>query len=152
MSRRIAAQLPDTLLNILKTGSSALLLTVGEDGFPNSAFTWVVAINSTTIHFGADHGSATLANLERDRRAALQIIGEGNLIFLIKGNSRQVKPQIEAAPFKIAMVALDIAMVKDQSWPGVSMHPLVYDWSPEQRREMLAMERAVYAEMREWQE
>lgn len=151
MSRRIAAQLPDSLLNILKIGSPALLLTVGEDGFPNTAFSWAVAVDSTTIHFGADHGSATLVNLERTERASLQFIGQDNLVFLIKGTTRKVKSQIAAAPFKIAMIALDVAMVKDQSWPGVSMRPLTYDWSPEQRQEMLAMERAVYAEMREWQ-
>jgi hypothetical protein len=151
MSRRIAAQLPDSLLNVLKIGSPTLLLTVGEDGFPNTAFSWAVAVDSTTIHFGADHGSATLANLERTERASLQFIGQDNLVFLIKGTTRKVKFQIEAAPFKIAMMALDVAMVKDQSWPGVSMRPLTYDWSPEQRQEMLAMERAVYAEMREWQ-
>lgn len=151
MSRRIAAQLPDSLLNILKIGSPALLLTVGEDDFPNTAFSWAVAVDSTTIHFGADHGSATLVNLERTERASLQFIGQDNLVFLIKGTTRKVKSQIEAAPFKIAMMALDVAMVKDQSWPGVSMRPLTYAWSPEQRQEMLAMERAVYAEMREWQ-
>ncbi len=151
MSRRIAAQLPDSLLNVLKTGSPALLLTVGEDGFPNTTYTWALAINGTTIRFGADHGSATLANLRREQRASLQILGEGNLIFLIKGVTWQVKYQIEAAPFKIAMLALEVAMVKDQSWPGVSMPSLIYEWSPEQRQEMLAMERAVYAEMREWQ-
>lgn len=151
MSRRIAAQLPDSLLNILKIGSPTLLLTVGEDGFPNTAFSWAVAVDSTTIHFGADHGSATLVNLERTERASLQFIGQDNLVFLIKGTTRKVKSQIGAAPFKIAMMALDVAMVKDQSWPGVSMHTLTYDWSPEQRQEMLAMERAVYAEMREWQ-
>lgn len=152
MSRRIAAQLPDSLLNVLKTGCPALILTVGEDGFPNTAYTWAVAVSSTTVHFGADHGSATLANLKQEPRAALQIMGEGNLIFLIKGVTRQVKPQIEAASFKVAMMALEVAMVKDQSWPGVNIHPLAYDWSPEQRQEMLAMERAVYAEMRDWQD
>jgi hypothetical protein len=151
MSRRIAAQLPDSLLNVLRTGSTALLVTMGEDGFPNTAFTWALAVNATTIRFGADHGSATLSNLEREGRASLQIIGEGNLIFLIKGTTRQIKLQIEAAPFKIAMLAMEVALVKDQSWPGVNIQPLRYEWSPEQRQEMLAMERAVYAEMREWQ-
>ncbi len=151
MSRRIAAQLPDSLLNVLKTGCPALLLTMGEDGFPNSAFSWSVAISPTTIHFGVDYGSATLANLEAERRAALQFIGDENLVFIVKGTTWQVKPQIESASFKIMMMGLEVAMVKDQSWPGVMMQPFTYDWSPEQRREMLAMERAIYAEMREWQ-
>ena len=150
MSPRVTDKLPDSLLGALKKGCPALLLTVGEDGFPSTAYTWVVAINSSIIHFGADHGSATLANLGRDGCASLQIIGEGNLIFLIKGTTCQIKAQIEAAPFKIAMMALAVVEAKDQSWPGVTVKPLGYEWDPEQRDKMQAMEQAVYAEMRQW--
>ncbi len=151
MSRRVVAQLPETLLNVLRAGCPAIVVTIGEDGFPNTAYSWAVALNSTTIRFGADHGSATLANIEREERASLQIIGRHNLIFLIKGTTSLIKDQIEAAPFKIALVSMKVVMVKDQSWPGVNVHPLIYEWSPEQRAEMLAMERAVYNEMREWE-
>ena len=150
MGQRVTPYLPDTLLNLLKEGCPALLLTIGVDGFPNTAYTWVVAPDTATVRFGADYGSATLTNLEREQRASLQIIGQGNLVFLIKGDVSQIKPQIEAAPFKIAMMALEVTEVKDQSWPGVSVRPLAYEWLPDQQAEMLAMERAVYDEMRQW--
>lgn len=148
MTSRVTTDLPDALLNLLKEGSPALLLTLGTDGFPATAFTWTVALNPTTLRFGTDLGTATLANLERERRASLQIIGEGNLVFLIKGAARQVKPRMDAAPMKIALMQLEVQEVKDQSWPGVSLRPLGYEWAVEQREQMLAMERAVYAEMR----
>ncbi|MFQ5611610.1 MAG: pyridoxamine 5'-phosphate oxidase family protein [Anaerolineae bacterium] len=151
MSPRVTDYLPDPLFALLKEGCPALLLTVGEDGYPATAYTWAAALQPTTVRFGADHGSATLANLERAERASLQVIQRENLIFLIKGNTSPVKTQIEAAPFKIAMLALEVTEVKDQSWPGVSMQPLAYEWAAGQRDEMLAMEQAVYAEMREWQ-
>ena len=48
-------------------------------------------------------------------------------------------------------MALEVREVKDQSWPGVKVQVLGYEWSPEQREVMLAMEQAVYAEMRAWQ-
>lgn len=150
MSSRVTTELSNSLLDALKKGCPALLLTVGEDGFPSTAYTWIVAINSSIIHFGADHGSATLANLERHRRASLQIISQDNLIFLVKGTTSQIKSQIEAAPFKIAMMALEVVEVKDQSWPGVAVKPLGYEWASEQKDKMLAMEQAVYTEMREW--
>jgi hypothetical protein len=144
-------QLPDAMLQALKTGCPALLLTVGLDGFPHTAYTWVVGLDAATLRFAADHGSSTLANLEREQRAALQIINQENLIFLIKGAATPVKLQLEAAPFKIALWALAVREVKDQAWPGVTVQPLGYEWPPEQREAMLAMEQAVYAEMRTWQ-
>jgi len=150
MSSRVTNELPASLANALKLGSPALLLTIGEDGFPSTAYTWIVATNSSVIRFGADHGSATLTNLEREGRASLQIIGQNNLTFLVKGTTSPIKPQIEAAPFKIAMMSLAVVEVKDQSWPGVIVKPLGYEWLPEQRDKMQAMEQAVYAEMREW--
>jgi hypothetical protein len=127
------------------------MLTTGADGIPATAYTWALALDFVTLRFAADHGSATVANLERESRAALQIISPGNLIFLIKGVSAPVKPSIEAASFKMALMALSVHEVKDQSWPGVIVQPLGYQWSPEQREAMLAMEQAVYDEMRTWQ-
>ncbi len=150
MSPRVTKQLSDPLLNLLSQGCPALLLTVGADGFPNTAYTWAIAPDIATIRFGADYGSTTLVNLQQEPRASLQIIGPGNLVYLIKGAVLQIKAQIEAAPFKIAMMALEIAEVKDQSWPGVVVQPLAYVWAADQQAEMLAMERAVYDEMRQW--
>ncbi len=150
MSLRVTNQLPDPLLNLLSQGCPALLLTVGADGFPNTAYTWAIVPDTVTVRFGADYGSTTLANLQREQRASLQIIGQGNLVYLIKGAASQIKPQIEAAPFKIALMALDISEVKDQSWSGVVVQPLAYVWTSAQQAEMLTMERAVYDEMRQW--
>jgi hypothetical protein len=150
MNQRVISQLPPALLDTLRSGCPALLLTVGTDGYPHTAYTWVVALDPTTLRFAADHGSATMANLEREPAAALQIISPGNLVFLIKGITRPVKPQIEAAPFKVALMALTVREVKDQSWPGVTVQPLGYHWPPEQQEAMQAIEQAVYEEMRTW--
>lgn len=149
MSHLLISKLPPALLNLLQQGCPALLLTAGADGFPHTAFTWAVAGEGEVLRFAADHGSVTLANLEREARAALQVIGD-NLIFLVKGAARLVKPQIEAAPFWVAMMELAVLEVKDQSWPGVSVRPLSYDWPLDQHERMLAVEQAVYNEMRTW--
>ena len=79
-----------------------------------------------------------------------RLSAKGNIIFLIKGTTSQIKARIEAAPFKIALMALEVVEVKDQSWPGVVVKPLGYEWPAEQKEKMQAMEQTVYTEMREW--
>jgi hypothetical protein len=79
-----------------------------------------------------------------------QIIAPGNLVFLIKGRVTLVKAQLEAAPFKVALMSLAVQEVKDQAWPDVRVAPLAYHWSPTQQEAMLAMEQAIFEEMRCW--
>jgi Pyridoxamine 5'-phosphate oxidase len=143
--------LPNKLLIHLRMGAPALLLTMGGDGYPNLAYTWAAAPDARRVRFGADHGSATLANLQRDGRASLQFVGPGNLAFLVKGAARTIKDRIAAAPFRIALMEIVVAEAKDQSWPGVTVSPLTYEWPADRREAMLEMEQSVYAELRDWE-
>ena len=145
-------ELPEKLLGWLRAGGPALLLTIGEDGFPNVAYTWAAAPDARRVRFGADHGSATLANLQRDGRAALEFAAPGNLVFLVKGAVRTFRERIAAAPFRIALMEMIVTETKDQSWPGVTVAPLAYEWPEDRREAMHAMEQAVYAELREAEE
>ncbi len=145
-------ELPEHPLNYLHAGAPVLLLTTGEDGFPNTAYTWALALDARRVRFGADLGSATLANLQRTGRAALQIIGPDNLVFIVKGTARQVKERIAATPLRMVMMELDVVAVKDQAWRQAAVTPLAYEWKDDLRAAMQANEQAVYAEMREWTE
>jgi hypothetical protein len=147
---KITPNLPERLLARLRAGAPALLLTGDEAGYPNVAYTWAAAPDVGRVRFGADHGSATLANLQRDGRASLQIVAPGNLVFLVKGTARTLKDRIAAAPFRMALMELAVAEAKDQSWPGVTVAPLSYEWPADQREAMLRMEQSVYAELRDW--
>jgi hypothetical protein len=149
MEKQITSHLPARLLALLKEGTPALLLTVDEAQFPHSVFTWAVAPDAATVRFVVDLQTTTSANLERNGHATLQIIGNNNLLFLIKGSARQVKPQLAATPLKVALFALSVATVKDQAWPQAMVRPLAYEWPPDRREAMAAMEQAVYAEMQE---
>ena len=145
---RVSAELPDGPLAALREGRAALLITPGADGFPAVAFTWAVALDASTVRFGADHGSSALANLERAGRASLQVVADQP--FLVKGPTAAVRASIEAArQLGIALWEMLVTGVRDQSWPGARVHPLAYEWAPEQRAQMLALEQAVFAEMRE---
>lgn len=147
---RATTELPAACLAALRGGQAALLLTPGADGFPAAAFTWAVALDATTVRFGADHDSSALANLQREGRASLQIMADPGLLFLLKGRAFQVKPSMETGRrLGMALWELAVVEVRDQSWPAVRVRSLAYEWAPEHREEMLAVERAVLGEMRE---
>lgn len=146
----ITPQMPEKLVAYLRPGAPGLLLTAGADGYATSAYTWIVALDNSRLRFAVDEGGSTMSNLQRGGQASLQIIGQGDISFLVKGRARQLKPKLDgAAPYVIQLWEMDVIGAKDQSWPGVSTNALTYTWPAEQREAMLAMEQSVYREMRE---
>jgi hypothetical protein len=149
MIGNITPTLPQKLVGYLRPGAPALVLTTGADGYPSSAYTWVVSLDDKRLRFGVDHGGSAMANLQRTGQASIQIIGPGDVSYLVKGRSRQIKDRIAAAePASIMLFEMDVMGAKDQSWSGVSTTALMYEWPAERREAMLKMEQAVYAEMR----
>ncbi len=144
------ATLPDRLAGLLRAGSPVVLLTVGADGWGHAAMTWAVAVAPDRVRFGVDHGSRTLANLERDGKAALQVIGRESILALIKGPARMRRARIAAAPFPIALWEMAVTEVKDQSWAPVVVSPLAYEWTGPQADALRQIEQAVLAELRDW--
>ena len=143
------ATLPDKLIDYLRPGAPALMLTTGTDGYPGSAYTWIVVMDAKRLRFAVDLGSSAMDNLQRSGQVAIQIIGPGDISFLVKGKARLIKDRIEAAaPASIMLWEMDVMAAKDQSWPGVATRALMYEWPAAQREAMLMMEQAVYAEMR----
>lgn len=144
---RLSRALPGPLLDWLKAGRPALLVTTGADGYPHTAFTWALALSPDRVRVAVDLGSTTLGNLEQDGRAALQVIGEAG-VYLLKGAARVVRGRVAASPFPMALWELQVEEVRDQSWPGVRVHPLAYTWQGEEREAMRAAEAAILDEMR----
>lgn len=142
--------LPEGLAGLLRAGSPVVLVTTGADGWGHAAMTWAVAIAPDRVRFGVDHGSATLANLQRDGKATLQVIGRDNILALIKGQARMRRARIEAAPFAMAMWEMSVTEVKDQSWEPVVVSPLAYTWTGPQAVTLREVERSVIVELRDW--
>lgn len=150
MIGNITPNLPAKLLGYLRPGAPALMLSCGADGYATSAYTWAIAIDDKCIRFAVDVGGSSMTNLQRSGQASIQVIGPGNVSFLVKGKSRLLKDRIEsAAPYSIMIWEMEVMGAKDQSWTGVSTTALMYEWPAEQREAMLKMEQAVYAEMRD---
>lgn len=151
MIGNITPQMPEKLVAYLRPGAPGLLLTAGADGYATSAFTWILSLDAGRLRFAVDEGGSTMANLQRSGQAALQIIGPGDISFLVKGRARSLKPKLDgAAPYVIQLWEMEVIGAKDQSWPGVSTSALAYEWPAEQREAMLKMEQAVYKEMRDF--
>lgn len=150
MIGNITPEMPSRLVSYLLPGAPGLLLTCGSDGYPSSAYTWLLGLDAGHLRFAVDQGGSAMGNLERSGQAAVQVIGAGNVVFLVKGRTRKLRERIAAAePAGIALYEMAVYGAKDQSWPGVTTTALAYEWPPENRAAMLQMEQAVYQEMRE---
>ncbi len=145
--------LPDNLFELLQKGSTAILATYGSDGWPNAVMTWAATRDPQRIRFGVDLGTSTLANIEREGKASLQIIGPDNVLFLVKGTTHMVKARIEALPPPHLMCMMEMAphSVKDQSWVGVVVTPPGYQWVGRDADKMVKAEQTVLAELRDWE-
>lgn len=147
---RSSKRLSYKLAEYIALGTPGQIITVDEDGYPRTSFTWVVTTAIHLLRFGADHDSTLLEDIERLGRVAVQIVTDEGQPYLIKGTARVVHDPIESAPFPMALIELDIEDVLDQSWVGVNVAPLRYEWAPERQEQMSEVEQAIYAEMREW--
>ncbi|MCZ6788554.1 MAG: pyridoxamine 5'-phosphate oxidase family protein [Chloroflexi bacterium] len=147
------ATLPNRLAQILQRGTPAILATYGSDGWPNAVMTWAISGDPRHVRFGVDLGSATLANIQREGKASLQIIGQDNVLFLIKGTAHVIKEHIDALPAPHLMCIMEMTphSVKDQSWVGVEVAPLAYRWVGHEAEKMAEAERTALVEMRDWE-
>lgn len=149
LTSRTTPALAPRLSDYLRPGAPALMLTTDAGGYAGSAYTWVVAVDDRRLRFGVDTGSSSLENLRRSSLVSIQIIGPGDISFLLKGKAHPIKERIDAAaPASVMLWEMTIVVAKDQSWPGVGTTSLAFEWPAAQRAAMLAMEQAVYAEMR----
>jgi hypothetical protein len=144
------AALAGRALEVLREGVPAVLITVGEDGWGHAAMTWAVAVEPNRLRFGVDHATRTSANLERTKKVALEIIAKDNVILLVKGTARMVRPRIDAAPFAMSMWEVTLSEIKDQQFAGVVVQPLRFQWTGARAAQMPSVERAILAEMRTW--
>ena len=142
------ADFPEKLYNYLGSGAPGLVITIGADELPNTAYTWVVASDRKTARFAVDQQSNTQINLEGNGRCAIQIIGPENLLFLIKGQAHFISDPIEMASLSVLIAEMSEMQIKDQSWKGVSVTPLAYQWPAGQSKRMEKMEDALFDQMR----
>ncbi|PLX39763.1 MAG: hypothetical protein C0608_11340 [Deltaproteobacteria bacterium] len=146
----VLKEMPENLVSFLQPGAPALLLTAGADGYPSSAYTWAVAMDSKRLRFAVDSKGTAAVNINASGLAGVHIIGNGNLAYLVKGKAKKVKDSLEAVkPSEMMVYEMELLGARDQSFPGVTAKPFTYEWLEGEKEEMAAMENAVFSEMKE---
>jgi hypothetical protein len=107
MSKRLAAVLPDGLLERLKGDrfreqrfQVLLLITLDENGWPYPSmlsYLEVIAPNRENIRMAPWNNSTATANLRRNPKATLLVVEEG-LAYYIQGTATEVSPNLEGFP------------------------------------------------------
>lgn len=134
--------LPPRLFQFLHHGAQGLLVTVGPDGWPHVAFSWIGSPEPARVRVIADEGSTTLANLMANAIAAAQVIGPDNLLYLVKGVASLPHGERKMPDgLRVVLAELAVREVKDQSWSPVEVAPLRYLW---REPHMIEVERAVF--------
>ncbi len=119
--------------------------TVGEDGAPNTApVSLIYAQDERTLLLATLRTTATTANLRRDGRVCLEIIGANDVVMGVKGTVRLIKEPM-AASEAMALWEIKVEQVKQDTSPAqkVTQGPAAMPRSDKAR----AFEQAVLAEV-----
>jgi hypothetical protein len=92
--------------------------TVGEGGTPNTCpISLIYAKDEKTLLAGLLRNSGTSANLRRDGRVSLEIIGPDDLVMGVQGTMRLVRDPM-AASEAMAMWEMQVTKVKQDTSPA----------------------------------
>ena len=92
--------------------------TVGADGAPNTCpVTLIIAKDEHTLLLGTLRTSTTTANLRRDGRISLEILGADDLVLGIQGNARLLKERLSMSD-AMALWEVRVEKVKQDTSPA----------------------------------
>jgi general stress protein 26 len=120
--------------------------TVGEDGAPNTCpLTLIYARDEKTLMVGTLRNSTTSANLRRDGRVSLEIIGPDDLVMGIQGIMRLVREPMQCSD-AMAIWEMQVTRVKHDTSPAqrVTQGPA----SVPRSDKATAFEQAAFAELK----
>lgn len=140
-------ELPDELFSPLRAGVPALLLTVDEYGFPHTAFTYSSTQAKNSVACVVDEHSTTEKNIARTQKASIQILAEGNCVYLLKGIVRIEESILKNSPAPAHRAILELNSVMNQAWAQVQVAPLAYEYT-ERAHEWVSALPSLYAELR----
>ena len=141
--------MPAELVEWLSGGRLVVGATVDVEGGPYTmVMNSVVATDEHTLRFALDHRTHTLANLRKDGRMMLEVVGDG-FIYGVSGVARVVVEQMQHAPIPSALVQVDVETVKRDLPPGVQVTAPSFAWGALEQY-MTSIEPAMFEELRDW--
>jgi general stress protein 26 len=119
--------------------------TVGEDGAPNTApLSLIFAKDEKTLLLATLRTSTTTANLRRDGRVSLEILGADDLVMGIQGTIWLIKEPMEASE-AMALWQMKVEKVKQDTSPAQRI--IQGPASTARSDKAKAFEQAVFAEV-----
>ena len=140
--------LPNELFSVLQTGVPAFLITVDENGYPHTAFTYAATLAKDFVAFVVDEKSTTEKNVMRTQKASVQILADGNCVYLLKGSVRLGDARLKHSPAPARRAVMELSSVKNQAWVQIRVAPLTYDYS-ERAQEWVSQLPHLYVELRD---
>ncbi|UFJ41885.1 pyridoxamine 5'-phosphate oxidase family protein [Brevibacillus humidisoli] len=126
MAETVAQSLSDELYNLLQQERFILLGTVDhESGAPSTnAISWVYAPSAARICFAVDSRSRIVANIRKEPRVVLTLIGAGSS-YAISGKAIIAEERMETVPLKLCKIEVAIESVRDVMFYGsrISVDP-----------------------------
>ncbi|WP_019120740.1 pyridoxamine 5'-phosphate oxidase family protein [Brevibacillus massiliensis] len=126
MAETVAQSLSEELYSLLQKERFILLGTIDhESGAPTlSAISWTFAPTHQQIRFAVDNRSRILANIKKEPKVVLNLIGNGST-YSINGHAKVAVERMEGVPLKLAMIEVTIDTVRDVMFYGsrISVEP-----------------------------
>jgi predicted pyridoxine 5'-phosphate oxidase superfamily flavin-nucleotide-binding protein len=122
MAENITTELSQELLNFLQ-GEKLLLLhtTDHETGVPNvAAISWALAIGPKLIRFAIDPRSRVVANINKDPRISLAVIGPEST-YSISGTAKSDTENLQGVALKMIKVDITVDEVRDIMFYGAKL-------------------------------
>lgn len=139
--------MPAELVEWLSGGRLVVGATVDGEGRPYTmVMNSLLATDPHTLRFALDHRTHTLANLKRDPRMMVEVVGDG-FIYGIAGAARIVVEHMQHAPVPSALVQIDVETVKRDLPPGVEVTAPSFRWGALEQY-MTSVEPAMFEELR----
>lgn len=122
MAENITTELTQELVNFLQ-GEKLLLLhsTDHETGVPNvAAISWALAINPKLIRFAIDPRSRVVANIHKDSRISLVVLGPEST-YSISGRAKADTENLQGVALKMIKVEIAVDEVRDIMFYGAKL-------------------------------
>jgi predicted pyridoxine 5'-phosphate oxidase superfamily flavin-nucleotide-binding protein len=119
MAEVVYQTLPEALQEFLQGEKLVLVSTTDhETGAPNtSAISWLIAKDGNTIRFAVDPRSRLVANLNKDPRITLAVLGL-ETCYGIMGRAKVATEPMAGVSLKMVMVEVEVEEVRDIMFYG----------------------------------
>ena len=139
----LGSELPEDAFELLNKGTTVVVATVDEDGYPRTApIALVAAPNRKTLRVCIRPHKFSYKNIVRNGKVMVCVIGEGNIAIGVKGRAEVINEDVGGHPtVPSPIVEIRIEEVKSDALPWAPiMHGIRTRPIPEKRPDKLSPE------------